>query len=90
MIGAHRAGVTPVPIPNTEVKPSIGEDTALRESSTVPNYQRAIRKDGSLAFPGMTLTLTLRLSHRSVPQQFAANTRSSLIQKTGTFTTFLY
>ena len=64
MIGAHRAGVTPVPIPNTEVKPSIGEDTALRESSTVPNYQRAIRKDGSLAFLGMTLTL--RLSHRSV------------------------
>ena len=88
MIGAHRAGVTPVPIPNTEVKPSIGEDTALRESSTVPNYQRAIRKDGSLAFLGMTLTL--RLSYRSVPQQFAANTESSLIQKTGTFTTFLY
>ena len=50
MIGAHGAGVTPVLIPNTEVKPSIGEDTALRESSTVPNYQRAIRKDGSLAF----------------------------------------
>ena len=50
MIGAHGAGVTPVPIPNTEVKPSIGEDTALRESSTVPNYQRAIRKGGSLAF----------------------------------------
>ena len=48
VIGAHRAGVTPVPIPNTEVKPSIGEDTALRESSTVPNYQKAIRKGGFL------------------------------------------
>ncbi len=46
VIGAHRAGVTPVPIPNTEVKPSIGEDTALRESSTVPNYPGTTRKGG--------------------------------------------
>ena len=37
MIGAHGAGVTPVLIPNTEVKPSIGENTAMREGSTVPN-----------------------------------------------------
>lgn len=28
MMGAHGAGVTPVIIPNTEVKPSIGEYTA--------------------------------------------------------------
>ena len=46
MIGAHGAGVTPVLIPNTEVKPSIGEDTAKRESSTVPNYLEATRKGG--------------------------------------------
>ena len=41
VIGAHGAGVTPVTIPNTEVKPSIGENTALREGSTVPNFIEA-------------------------------------------------
>ena len=36
--GAHSAGEIPVPIPNTEVKPSSGDYTALRETSKVPNY----------------------------------------------------
>lgn len=39
IIGAHGAGETPVPIPNTEVKPGIGDYTALWwETSTVPFY----------------------------------------------------
>ena len=36
--GAHSSGEIPVPIPNTEVKPSGGDYTALRETSKVPNY----------------------------------------------------
>ena len=36
--GAHSAGEIPVYIPNTEVKPSSGDYTALRETSKVPNY----------------------------------------------------
>ena len=36
--GAHSAGEIPVPIPNTEVKPSSGDYTALRETSKAPNY----------------------------------------------------
>ena len=35
--GAHSAGVIPVPIPNTEVKPSCADYTALRETRKVPN-----------------------------------------------------
>ena len=40
-VGAHREGETPVPMPNTEVKPSIGYNTWVIkpwENSTVPNY----------------------------------------------------
>ena len=37
-IGAHNAGVIPVPIPNTEVKPSRADYTAMRETRKVPNY----------------------------------------------------
>ena len=40
--GAHSAGVIPVTIPNTEVKPSRADYTALRETRKVPNYQLAI------------------------------------------------
>ena len=39
LAGANREGVTPVPIPNTEVKPLIADGTAefaLWESRTVP------------------------------------------------------
>lgn len=38
--GVYRERVTPVPIPNTEVKPLIGDDTArvaAWESSTMPH-----------------------------------------------------
>ena len=38
IIGAHSAGEIPVPIPNTEVKPSSADYTALRETRKVPNY----------------------------------------------------
>ena len=39
--GGHRRGETPVPIPNTEVKPSTGDGTngAIRwESSKLPGF----------------------------------------------------
>lgn len=41
LLGGHRRGVTPVPIPNTEVKPSTGDGTngAVRwESSKLPRF----------------------------------------------------
>ena len=44
--GAHSAGVIPVPIPNTEVKPSRADYTALRETRKVPNYGETTRKSG--------------------------------------------
>ena len=46
-IGAHRERETPVPIPNTAVKPLIGYYTwpiKAWENSTVPNYTKALRK----------------------------------------------
>ena len=46
--GAHSAGEIPVTIPNTEVKPSSADYTALRETRKVPNYQKATRKGGFL------------------------------------------
>ena len=46
--GAHSAGEIPVPIPNTEVKPSSADYTALRETRKVPNCQNATRKGGFL------------------------------------------
>ena len=46
--GAHNAGVIPVPIPNTEVKPSSADYTAMRETRKVPNYQKTTRKGGFL------------------------------------------
>lgn len=36
--GAYSEEVPPVPIPNTEVKLFCGDDTALRESSAVPDF----------------------------------------------------
>ena len=37
--GAHSAGETPVLIPNTEAKPSSGDNTLQGEGSTAPNYR---------------------------------------------------
>ena len=42
-VGGNTAGVTPVPIPNTEVKPSKADDTAAVrqwESRTLPGYNK--------------------------------------------------
>ena len=39
--GAHSAGEIPVPIPNTEVKPSSADYTAMRETRKVPNYKKS-------------------------------------------------
>ena len=44
--GAHSAGEIPVLIPNTEVKPSCADYTALRETRKVPNYGKPGRKTG--------------------------------------------
>ena len=61
--GAHNAGVIPVPIPNTEVKPSSADYTAMRETRKVPNYQETTRKGGFLISRVITGTL-LRLEMR--------------------------
>ncbi len=45
MIGAHGAGETPDTIPNSEAKPSSGDDTPSGESSTVPNYTKRVLTD---------------------------------------------
>lgn len=50
MIGAHGAGETPDTIPNSEAKPSSGDDTPSGESSTVPNYKRDFVYARSLFF----------------------------------------
>src|SRR3954470_16904422 len=44
--GGHRRGVTPVPIPNTEVKPSTADGTAcvsVWESRSLPGLNREAR-----------------------------------------------
>ncbi len=55
--GAHSAGDTPVTIPNTEVKPSSGDNTVMWEDSTVPHYKEAIRKDGFFIMWGQVIYL---------------------------------
>ena len=50
LIGAHGAGETPDTIPNSEAKPSSGDDTPSGESSTVPNYMRGLVNAGPLIF----------------------------------------
>jgi hypothetical protein len=52
VIGAHGAGETPDTIPNSEAKPSSGDDTPSGESSTVPNYKRDFVYARSLFFFG--------------------------------------
>ena len=61
--GGHTGGATPVPIPNTEVKPSKADDTAAVrqwESRTLPGYNEGplekssgpfLLKIGSVYFP---------------------------------------
>ncbi len=51
-LGAHGVGETPVPIPNTEVKPYSGYNTALRENSTVPVFATSHLKGWLFAFEG--------------------------------------
>ena len=41
-LGVHGEEETPVPIPNTEVKLLSGDYTALRETSTMPNYMKSL------------------------------------------------
>ena len=51
--GGHTGGVTPVPIPNTEVKPSKAHDTAAArqwESRTLPGYKRSLLVKASRLF----------------------------------------
>lgn len=50
VLGAHGAGEIPVLIPNTEVKPSSGDYTALRETSKVPNYRGTAPKGQFFSF----------------------------------------
>lgn len=47
--GVHGDEEIPVIIPNTEVKLISGDYTAMRETSTMPNYREALRK-GSFSF----------------------------------------
>ena len=48
LFGAHGVRETPVPMPNTEVKPRCGYNTWVIkpwENSTVPNYIESLRKE---------------------------------------------
>ena len=47
--GVHGDEEIPVIIPNTEVKLISGDYTAMRETSTMPNYRETLRK-GSFSF----------------------------------------
>jgi hypothetical protein len=58
VIGAHGTGETPDTIPNSEAKPSSGDDTPSGESSTVPNYKKRVLT-GSL-FLGIKYQLLTR------------------------------
>ena len=49
-IGAHSAGETPVLIPNTEAKPSSGDNTLYGEGSTAPNYKKDLLIGGPFSF----------------------------------------
>jgi hypothetical protein len=51
--GGLTGGATPVPIPNTEVKPSKADDTAAVrqwESRTLPGYKRPVRLQNLTGF----------------------------------------
>ena len=53
VIGAHGARETPVPMPNTAVKPRSGYNTwdiKPWENSTVPNYKKSFRIGSSFSF----------------------------------------
>ena len=63
VLGGLAGGVTPVPIPNTEVKPSKADDTAAVrqwDSRTLPGYKKSLlEKSGRLFY----LSLNLRMSN---------------------------
>ena len=51
--GGITGGATPVPIPNTEVKPSKADDTAAVrqwESRTLPGYKKSLLEQSSGLF----------------------------------------
>ena len=51
--GGHTGGATPVPIPNTEVKPSKADATAAVrpwESRTLPGFKRACQRNLAVLF----------------------------------------
>jgi hypothetical protein len=51
--GGFTGGATPVPIPNTEVKPSKADDTAAVrqwESRTLPGYNKSLLEQSSRLF----------------------------------------
>ena len=51
--GGLTGGATPVPIPNTEVKPSKADDTAAVrqwESRTLPGYKKSLLEQSSRLF----------------------------------------
>ncbi len=54
VLGGLAGGVTPVPIPNTEVKPSKADDTAAVrqwDSRTLPGYKKSLlEKSGRLFY----------------------------------------
>ena len=45
--GAHSGGATPVPIPNTTVKPAAAMILQSRESSSAPGYEKTPREIGA-------------------------------------------
>ena len=85
--GGHAGGVTPVPISNTEVKPSRADDTAAVrqwESRTLPGLNKRSAGFGQQAvlFPRRGVihhalfALPLRLGARSAPPAQKVDTRS--------------
>ena len=62
--GDHRRGVTPVPIPNTEVKPSTADGTAwvtAWESRSLPGvFSKAAHRKMSVFFLFGDLTISSR------------------------------
>ena len=65
--GGHRRGATPVPIPNTEVKPSTGDGTngAVRwESSKLPGFFLRHRLDEQQVRQAESLSISSRANCR--------------------------
>ena len=61
VLGGLAGGVTPVPIPNTEVKPSKADDTAAVrqwDSRTLPGYKKSLLEQSGRLFYFMLLSLS--------------------------------